>query len=248
MKTKFADEETSAEVHSPDGQAVRRMFEEIAPRYDFLNHFLSVSIDRRWRKVAARKVEELVKGIQPRLCLDLCSGTGDLAIELHKRLRIPVVASDFCHPMLVRSLEKTRALRLNGVRTVESDSLAIPFATASFDAVTVAFGLRNLQDPKKGLEEMRRVLRPDGTLLILEFSRPVTPVVRGAFEFYFHRILPKLGAWISGQQTAYQYLPDSVDSFLSQTELAAMMERTGLRNVGYQNLSGGIAAIHWALK
>src|SRR4030095_16252430 len=151
----------------------------MAPRCVFLNLFLSVSIDRRWRRLAASKVEELVRGIQPRLCLDLCSGTGDLTIELHQRLRIPVVASDFCHPMLVRSLAKTRNLKLDGpIRTVEADSLAIPFATGAFDAVTVAFVCRKLEDRKRGLEKMRRVLRPDGALMILEFSRPVVPVVR----------------------------------------------------------------------
>jgi demethylmenaquinone methyltransferase/2-methoxy-6-polyprenyl-1,4-benzoquinol methylase len=225
------------------------MFSEIAHRYDFLNHFLSASVDRRWRKLAARKVHELIRGIQPNRCLDLCSGTGDLAIELHTLLKIPVIASDFCHPMLVRSLAKTRKLSLDSaIGTVESDAMAIPFATGTFDAVTIAFGLRNLEDPRKGLEEMRRVLKPDGAILVLEFSRPVLPVVRSAFDFYFHRVLPKLGAWISGQKTAYQYLPDSVDRFPSQIELAAMMERTGLRNVAYRNLSGGIAAIHWALK
>src|SRR5688572_22489631 len=250
MKPKTIAEETRPNTYQgPDANAVRQMFGEIAHRYDFLNHFLSVSIDRRWRKIAAKKVEELIRGIQPRLCLDLCSGTGDLAIELHRRLKLPVVASDFCHPMLVRSLAKTRDLKLDGpIRTVEADSLTIPFKTGSFDAVTVAFGLRNLEDPRKGLEEMRRVLRPDGALLILEFSRPVLPIVRSAFEFYFQRILPKLGSWISGQKTAYQYLPDSVGRFPTQIELAAMMEKVGLRNVAYHNLSGGIAAIHWALK
>jgi len=248
MKTKSAGEDPTA-YHGPEGDAVRQMFGEIAHRYDFLNHFLSVSVDRRWRKLAALKVEELLRGIQPMLCLDLCSGTGDLAIELHRRLKLPVVASDFCHPMLVRSLSKTRRLRLDGpIRTVEADSLQIPFATGAFDAVTIAFGLRNLEDPAKGLEEMRRVLRPQGALVILEFSRPVVPIVRPAFEFYFQRILPRLGAWISGQKSAYKYLPDSVGRFPAQPELAAMMEKAGLRNVNYRNLSGGIAAIHWALK
>lgn len=250
MKTNPAGDISTANARrGPDGNAVREMFGGIAHRYDFLNHFLSVSIDRRWRRLAALKVEELVRGIQPNRCLDLCSGTGDLAIELYRRLKIPVVAADFCHPMLVRSLSKTRGLQLDGpIRTVEADTLAIPFSTGTFDAVTIAFGLRNLEDPRKGLEEMRRVLRPDGALLILEFSRPVLPIVRQAFEFYFHRILPKLGAWISGQRAAYKYLPDSVDRFPAQIELAAMMEKVGLRNVAYRNLSGGIAAIHWALK
>jgi demethylmenaquinone methyltransferase/2-methoxy-6-polyprenyl-1,4-benzoquinol methylase len=250
MKSKSDGEELGVPAyHGPQGVAVRQMFGEIAHRYDFLNHFLSASVDRRWRRLATTKVEELVRGIQPRLCLDLCSGTGDLAIELHRRLKVPVVASDFCHPMLVRSLSKTRGLQLDGpIRTVEADSLEIPFRTGAFDAVTIAFGLRNLEDPTKGLQEMRRVLRADGALVILEFSKPVVPIVRPLFEFYFRRVLPRLGAWISGQKTAYQYLPDSVGRFPSQIELAAMMEKVGLRNVGYRNLSGGIAAIHWALK
>jgi demethylmenaquinone methyltransferase/2-methoxy-6-polyprenyl-1,4-benzoquinol methylase len=225
------------------------MFAEIAHRYDFLNHVLSASVDRRWRRIAAGVVEEHLRISGQALCLDLCSGTGDLAIELHRRLRAPVIASDFCHPMLVRSLAKVSALKLgDSIRTVESDALAIPFATGAFDAVTIAFGLRNLEDPRKGLEEMRRVLKPDGVLVILEFSQPVVPVMRRVFHVYFHRVLPRIGAWVSGQKSAYRYLPDSVEKFPSQIELASLIEKTGFRNVGYRNLSGGIAAIHWGLK
>jgi demethylmenaquinone methyltransferase/2-methoxy-6-polyprenyl-1,4-benzoquinol methylase len=250
MKTKTAGEAaTATPFRGPDSRLVQKMFADIAHRYDFLNHFLSASIDRRWRRMAAAKVREYVHGDSSAMCLDLCSGTGDLAIELQRRLRIAVVASDFCHPMLVRSLSKTRGLHLHDrIRLVEADSLAIPFNTGLFDAVTVAFGLRNLEDPNKGLVEMRRVLKPDGVLVVLEFSQPTVPVVRQAFQFYFHRILPRVGAWVSGQKNAYQYLPDSVGRFPSQVELAAMMEKTGLRNVGYRNLSGGIAALHWGLK
>lgn len=249
MKTNSAGEGSVAELRGPEGSQVRQMFAEIAPRYDFLNHFLSVSTDKRWRRLAATKVKELVQGRGPSLCLDLCSGTGDLAIELHRRLALPVVASDFCHPMLVRALSKTRGLQLDGaIRTVEADSLSIPFPASSFDAVTISFGLRNLEDPRRGLEEMLRVLKPDGALLILEFSKPIIPGLRQAFEFYFHWILPRLGAWISGQKTAYRYLPDSVDRFPSQVELAVILEKVGFRSVAYRNLSGGIAAIHWALK
>lgn len=225
------------------------MFGEIAHRYDFLNHVLSVSIDRRWRKLAAATVQEYVRNQESAICLDLCSGTGDLAIELHRRLKITVVASDFCHPMLVRALTKTRERHLNNsISTVESDSLAIPFRNGVFNAVTVAFGLRNLEDPNRGLAEMRRVLQPEGVAVILEFSRPVVPVLNSLYQFYFHRILPRVGAWISGQKTAYTYLPDSVDRFPTQIELASMMEKTGFRNVGYRNLSGGIAALHWGIK
>jgi demethylmenaquinone methyltransferase / 2-methoxy-6-polyprenyl-1,4-benzoquinol methylase len=250
MKTKPVGEGSPEKVlQGPDGRAVRQMFGEIAHRYDFLNHALSASIDRRWRRLAAATAEEYVRHVDAAMCLDLCSGTGDLAIELHRRLKTPVIASDFCHPMLVRSLSKTRKLRLDGIiRTVEADALAIPFPTGVFDAVTIAFGLRNLEDPGKGLAEMRRVLKPDGVLVILEFSQPVVPVVRKLFQFYFHRILPRIGSWISGQKTAYRYLPDSVARFPSQIELMAMMEKTGFRNVSYRNLSGGIAALHWALK
>jgi demethylmenaquinone methyltransferase/2-methoxy-6-polyprenyl-1,4-benzoquinol methylase len=250
MKAKTAEDEARLSPYrGPEGAAVRQMFGEIAHRYDFLNHFLSVSTDRRWRRLAATKIEELIRDIQPGLCLDLCSGTGDLAIEVHKHLGIPVVASDFCHPMLVRSLAKTRGLKLDGpIRTVEADSMTIPFRNGTFDAVTIAFGLRNLEDPTKGLEEMHRVLKANGAVLILEFSKPVVPLLRPAFEFYFHHILPRLGAWISGQRTAYRYLPESVGRFPSQQELASMIEKVGFRNVAYHNLSGGIAAMHWAIK
>lgn len=234
-----------AEFHGPDGRIVRQMFGEIAHRYDFLNHFLSASIDRRWRRLAAAKVAEHLSPSDSAVCLDLCSGTGDLAIELHQRLHLPVVASDFCHPMLVLSVQKTQALP---IRTVEADSMATPFADNSFNAVTVAFGLRNLEDPKQGLAEMRRVLKPGGVLVVLEFSRPVIPIMRQAFQFYFHRILPRLGAWISGQGSAYQYLPDSVSRFPAQRELAGLMADVGFQSIRYRNLSGGIAALHWGLK
>jgi demethylmenaquinone methyltransferase/2-methoxy-6-polyprenyl-1,4-benzoquinol methylase len=233
------------EFQGPDGRVVREMFGEIAHRYDFLNHVLSMSIDKRWRRIAAKKVAEHIVADPNSLCLDLCSGTGDLAIELNRRLGLPVIASDFCHPMLVLSLDKTRSF---SVRTIEADSMATPFLDHSFNAVTVAFGLRNLEDPRRGLEEMHRVLKPHGVLAILEFSRPVVPVMREAFQFYFHRILPRIGAWISGQGTAYRYLPESVRRFPAQKELVTMMGDVGFRNVAYRNLSGGIAALHWGIK
>jgi len=250
MKARTAAESASRSAfQGPDGKIVRQMFGEIAHRYDFLNHVLSVSIDKYWRRLASAKVAEYLRPAASTLCLDLCSGTGDLAIELHRRLQSPIVASDFCHPMLVRSLSKTRSMQVDGaIRTVESDSMATPFAGDTFDAVTVAFGLRNLEDPEEGLKEMRRVLKSGGVVVVLEFSRPVIPVLRQAFQFYFHHVLPRLGAWISGQRTAYTYLPDSVSRFPAQRELAGAMERLGFREVSYRNLSGGIAALHWGIK
>ncbi len=230
----------------PDGQRVRRMFAEIAHRYDFLNHFLSASIDRRWRRIAAEKVRELLRPSPSPICVDLCSGTGDLALELHRRLGVRVVASDFCHPMLTRSNSKILTSGFSQViRTVEADALTLPFSSQFFDAATNAFGLRNLEDPRRGLAEMLRVLKPGGAAVILEFSKPVAPVVRQVFGFYFRNILPRLGSLISGQGFAYQYLPDSVRKFPAQQELVRLMSAVGFVEVGYRNLSGGIAALHW---
>jgi len=233
----------------PDGNAVRQMFAEIAPQYDFLNHLLSVSIDRSWRKVAVARAAACLKGKTDPVCLDLCSGTGDLAIALNRGLNVPVVASDFCHPMLIRGLEKVRNERRGDfIPVIEADSLVLPFADATFDVATVAFGLRNLEDAEVGLSEMKRVLKPGGAAIVLEFSRPVIPIFRQLFEFYFHHILPHLGALISGQNSAYRYLPTSVRRFPAQAELAAMMQTIGFKDVGYRNLSGGIAALHSGIK
>jgi len=250
MKTGSHDSAASPTSYKgPDGRAVREMFSQIAHRYDFLNHFLSVSIDRRWRRLAVAKVAEFLQPGKTPVCLDLCSGTGDLSIELQRRFGGDVVASDFCHPMLVLSAGKMRDLGLDSrIRIVEADAMETPFPSDAFNAATVAFGLRNLEDPRRGLAEMRRVLKPGGVLVVLEFSRPVVPILREGFQFYFHNILPRLGAWISGQKTAYTYLPDSVRRFPAQRELAAMMEGVGFGSVGYRNLSGGIAALHWGLK
>jgi len=225
------------------------MFAEIAHRYDFLNHFLSASIDRRWRSIAAARVLDHAGRNSHPVCLDLCTGTADLAIELRRRLDARIVASDFCHPMLVRGFAKVRSAHLEkSIRFAEADALSLPFADKTFDAITIAFGLRNLEDVAGGLKEMQRILRSGGILVVLEFSRPVLPVFREAFQFYFHHILPRLGALISGQRSAYRYLPESVQQFPSQRELTAMMNGAGFRDVTYRNLSGGIAALHSGLK
>ena len=230
------------EYSGPDSRRVQEMFAAIAHRYDFLNHFLSASIDHRWRRLAVNKIRELLGSARPELCLDCCSGTGDLAIALFRGLDCPVIASDFCHPMLTRAVQKCVDLP---VRNVEADTLNLPLPDQAFDAVTIAFGLRNLQEPFLGLAEMHRVLKPSGAIVVLEFSKPVVPVVGEAFNFYFHHILPRLGAAISGDGKAYQYLPDSVRKFPAQPELADWLRASGFSDVGYRNLSGGIAALHW---
>jgi demethylmenaquinone methyltransferase/2-methoxy-6-polyprenyl-1,4-benzoquinol methylase len=237
------------EYRGPDSRSVQQMFAGIAHRYDFLNHFLSASADRRWRNVAVRKTLELVGPSPAAPCLDACTGTGDLAMALHRRLKASVVGTDFCHPMLTRSNSKIAAAgAARAIRNIEADTLNLPFANGSFGAVTIAFGLRNLEDPARGLMEMYRVLAPGGSLAVLEFSKPVIPVFRQVFNFYFRYILPRLGAAISGDGRAYQYLPDSVRKFPAQTELVELMSVVGFRDVGYRNLSGGIAALHWGRK
>jgi demethylmenaquinone methyltransferase / 2-methoxy-6-polyprenyl-1,4-benzoquinol methylase len=232
---------TPGEYIGPDSRRIQQMFAGIAHRYDFLNHVLSISIDRYWRSVAVSKVREIA-GSAPSLCLDLCSGTGDLAIALERGLNTRVIAADFCHPMLVHTGKKTKS---GNIHNVEADALQLPFTTGSFDVLTVGFGLRNLEDLRQGLHEIRRALKPEGLVVILEFSKPVVPLFREVFGFYFRHVLPKLGALISGHDKAYQYLPDSVYNFPSQQELAELMLSCQFKQVQYRNLSGGIAALHW---
>jgi demethylmenaquinone methyltransferase/2-methoxy-6-polyprenyl-1,4-benzoquinol methylase len=234
-------------MKAKDPVEVQRMFAQIAPRYDFLNHFLSASLDKRWRALAVEKVREHLPARNvPAVCLDLCSGTGDLSIQLHRRLKLPIVASDFCHPMLTRSNAKIAESGFSrSIQTIEADALNLPFPTAAFAAATNAFGLRNLADTRLGLSEMMRVLQPGGVAVILEFSRPVVPVFNHLFNFYSRNILPRLGALISGHSFAYQYLPDSIRKFPPQKELLELMRSVGFKDVGYRNLAGGAVALHW---
>ena len=232
----------------PEGRAVQQMFGAIAHRYDLLNHLLSASVDRHWRRQAVRLISSLSPAPGDR-CLDLCTGTGDLAIEIARRLKLDTYASDFCHPMLVRSLSKVRRLRNgNTVRITEADAQELPFADGSFRFATVAFGVRNVESLTRALDEMYRVLAPGGTALVLEFSRPIVPGFSHLFDFYFSHILPRVGAFVSGVQGPYKYLPRSVHRFPTQREFAKMIESVGFENVEYRNLTGGIAALHWGTK
>ncbi len=221
-------------------ERVRRMFADIAPRYDLLNHVLSLNIDKRWRRFTVRQLAEVLS--RPgAVALDICCGTADLALELGKVAR--TVGVDFCHPMLVRGNEKVRATRLP-VTLLAGDALNMPFADGCFDAVTIAFGLRNVADVPLGLREIFRLLKPGGRAAILEFSQPVIPGFRELFNWYFTRILPVIGGAVSGSSFAYDYLPDSVRRFPDQKALARLMADVGFSEVGYFNLSGGIAALH----
>lgn len=223
-------------------KAVRAMFSGIAKRYDLLNHVLSMNIDKRWRKLVRRKLQPILDS-KDGLVLDIACGTGDLSIELQSHAEARVIGTDFCRPMLAVAAEKNAKVSLN-IPYVEADAMTLGFADSTFDAVTIAFGLRNLPNFKDGLAEMHRILKPGGKLCVLEFSAPVVPGFRQAFNFYFTRVLPRIGGAVSGSRGAYEYLPDSVSKFPDQKGLAALMRETGFDDVEYLNLTGGIAAIH----
>lgn len=214
------------------------MFSGIAGRYDLLNHVLSINIDKRWRRKVRAKLADILAD-KKAVVLDVACGTGDLSIELQTNAKARVIGTDFCRPMLAVAQEKAAEIPF-----VEGDAMQLSFADNSFDAVTIAFGLRNLSNFQNGLVELYRVLKPGGKLVILEFSAPVLPGFRGAFKFYFSNILPRIGGLVSGERGAYEYLPDSVSKFPDQKALAEMMRETGFNDVSFDNLTGGIAAIH----
>ncbi len=224
---------------------VRRLFSEIAPRYDLLNHLLSLNIDRVWRR---RAIRELAWPRDPGgLYLDLCAGTLDLARELalQRGFAGRVVGSDFAFPMLARGLAKIATVP---VAPVCGDAQLLPFANETFSGATVGFGVRNLSDPAAGFCEMHRVLQPGGRLVVLEFTVPPGPLMRRAYLLYFNHILPRVGRWVSGHSWAYSYLPRSVRNFPGPGALAELMRGAGFAEVRWFLLSRGIAAIHVAQK
>ena len=227
---------------------IREMFSAIAPRYDFLNHFLSLNMDTRWRKMAVALLKERLASDNP-LCLDLCCGTGDLSLEMARQGISTVVACDFSHPMLKLNREKARKLRNNRViHLAEADALELPFMSRTFDGVAIGFGLRNLDDAARGLAEIHRVLKPGGTLAVLEFSKPSNPYFNRLFQFYFFKVLPGIGNWISKHRRAYDYLPASVRLFPSQEQLIGILRDSKFADTGFCNLTGGIAAVHYGTK
>jgi demethylmenaquinone methyltransferase/2-methoxy-6-polyprenyl-1,4-benzoquinol methylase len=215
------------------------MFGSIARRYDLANHTLSCGFDFYWRKRAA----EIVAAWNPRSLLDLAAGTGDLALVLQKRMPdVEVTATDFSEEMLeVARQKKVR-------RTVLADAMNLPFDDASFDVVTIAFGLRNLPDWKKCLGEMRRVLRPGGHLLILEFSLPKMSILRGIYRFYLHRVTPVVGSILTGVKSAYEYLGDSIEEFPSGDAMLRLLIDSGFQQPTAEALTGGIVSIYTAAK
>ena len=213
------------------------MFGAIARRYDLANHTLSCGTDFYWRKCAAN----MVASWRPRKIVDLATGTGDLALAVQKKLPdAEVTGVDFLPEML-------ELARRKGVReTILADAMKLPFPDASFDCVTIAFGLRNMENWRDALVEMSRVLERDGRLLVLEFSLPTVSIVRIIYRFYLHRCLPLLGSFLTRKKSAYDYLGDSIEEFPSGRAMIDLIEASGFKHATLQPLSYGIATIYTA--
>ncbi|MBK8098268.1 MAG: bifunctional demethylmenaquinone methyltransferase/2-methoxy-6-polyprenyl-1,4-benzoquinol methylase UbiE [Planctomycetes bacterium] len=225
----------------PDGPTIQRMFAQVAPRYDRANRMLSLGIDVLWRRRTVK-----IAAVQPgERVVDVCAGTGDLTLAL-RAAGAKAVGADFCAPMIARAVAKAESAAA-GVPFVVADALALPFAGGAFDLATVAFGIRNVADPVAGLREMARVVRPGGRVVVLEFCRPRLPLLGSAYLFYFRRVLPRLGEWISGAGNgAYRYLPDSVMAFPEREQFCQLLRQAGLQTPTCKVLTGGIAAIYRA--
>ncbi len=222
------------ELQNPE--SIKHLFASISKRYDLANHVLCGGMDILWR----RRAGKIVADWQPTSILDLATGSGDLALSLAKRCpNATIIGSDFCHPMLLEAKRK-------GLRSlVTADALALPFPPSTFDAVTVAFGLRNMESYPRAIAEMGRVLRPGGHLLVLDFSLP-RDLLRGPYRFYLHRILPTVAGFVTGQKSAYAYLGESIEQFPDGEEMTALINDNGFKDARCEPLTGGIVSLYTA--
>jgi len=229
----------------PEGKQVQQMFSAIAGKYDVLNHVLSGGVDFYWWRRMARASGA---GLGKRF-LDVAAGTGDSSVAL-ARCGADVVSTDFTHAML--RLGPAKFLRKHVSERIwassDADAQRLPFREASFDGITICYGIRNVEHRPLAYAEFLRVLKPGGQLTILEFSQPVFPGLRGLYDWYSRRVLPRIGAWISGDASAYHYLPASIRAFPNQKALAVELETAGFQRVGWTNLTGGIVALHVGVK
>lgn len=233
------------------GNRVQQMFAEIAPKYDLMNHLLSMNVDRWWRN---RTVKRLRPQPGARI-LDVCTGTGDLAIALWQKTQSPdtssgeVVGADFCRPMLEIGVKKAQRLNCDSLQFVEADAMKLPFTDNEFHLVTVAFGLRNVAKTEAGLSEMVRVCAPGGQVGVLEFTMPRIWPLSSLYQFYFLKVLPKVGQWFARNKSdAYNYLPESVGQFPQYEALAQMMTEAGLQEVRFFPMTIGLATLYVGTK
>ena len=225
---------------------IAAMFDRISPKYDALNHMLSLNIDKVWRK----KTAKIVSKTQPKTILDLATGTADLAIAMAKHSpQAHIIGLDISEKMLEIGKEKVKLQNLeNQIELHHGDAASLPFEDARFDAITVAFGVRNFEDLSKGLSEMHRVLKTNGQAVILEFSLPERFPIKQLYNFYFKHLLPNIGKWVSKDGNAYTYLPHSVEKFPKPSDFCNILGSFGLKNCQIKPLSFGIATLYVANK
>lgn len=239
------DKVTPYQSEASKKEQVAKMFDNIAGKYDFLNHFLSAGIDKRWRKKA---INTLAKS-EPKQILDVATGTGDFAFEAMKLNPDKLIGIDISNGMLEVGREKINARKMEGQMTfLQADSEALPFDDNAFDAVTVSFGVRNFQNLEKGLKEINRVLRPGGKVVILEFSKPQNFPLKQLYFFYFKAILPVVGKFVSKDNAAYSYLPESVMAFPEGKAFEAILNGCGFNQIIDKPVTGGIASIYTGVK
>ncbi|MCK5787500.1 MAG: bifunctional demethylmenaquinone methyltransferase/2-methoxy-6-polyprenyl-1,4-benzoquinol methylase UbiE [Chlamydiia bacterium] len=226
-------------------EQVAEMFDNISPKYDFLNHFLSMGIDIQWRK----KVVSIIEKSGAKNILDIATGTGDLAIAMSKINPEKITGLDLSEGMLKIGIEKIKEKNLSSlIEMIQGDSEDLPFSDNTFDAITVSFGVRNFENLSKGLSEIYRVLKPGGTFVILEFSQPQKAPMKQLYGFYSKYILPTMGKIISSDSSAYTYLPESVEAFPYGKELLAILKNTGFINETAKELTFGISTIYHSNK
>jgi len=241
---------------SDASQKVRAMFTDIAPTYDSLNHILSINIDKLWRARTAKILRPILQR-ENAIVLDLCCGTGDLSLAMCAQGPAKIIGADFAHTMLTRARAKAAAILMGNQSPVissearnllfaEADALHLPFADSAFDLVTTAFGFRNLANYEAGLREIHRVLKPGGTIAILEFTEPPDTVLGNLYRWYFCRVLPRIGSCLSGDKQAYTYLPKSVSRFFQPAELSALLTSTGYQSPTFCRWTLGTVALHTA--
>lgn len=251
MANEISSNGTRVEQVTPYGEGakteqVRQMFDSIAPAYDFMNRAMTLGIDIWWRRLAVKRLKRL----QPARVLDVATGTGDFAIQLYRSLNPQhITGIDLSQGMLDEAHRKTREKGLEEVISFEQgDCMALPMADGTFDAVTVAFGVRNFEHLQQGYQEMARVLRPGGMLCVLELSTPTNPVIRWFYDLYTLHIIPAIGALKSGDKSAYRYLPQSIAAVPQGDEMLQLMRNAGLRDATYKRLTFGTCTIYTAYK